>query len=49
MAETLRDAELKISEGGHCPWLNDAERIAGWVDSFLGRTTRTSSAAGARV
>ena len=35
MAEALRDVELRITQGGHCPWLNDAERIAEWVNTFL--------------
>lgn len=39
MADALPDAELHIGEGGHCPWLDDAERIAEWVNQFLGRTT----------
>jgi pimeloyl-ACP methyl ester carboxylesterase len=39
----------RSARAGHCPWLNDAERIAGWVNSFLGRTTRTSPLAGARA
>jgi pimeloyl-ACP methyl ester carboxylesterase len=47
MAEALPDAELHISEGGHCPWLDDAERIAEWVNRFLGRTTSRSPVAGA--
>jgi len=49
MAAALPDAELHISEGGHCPWLNEAERMAGWVNRFLERTSSTSSTAGARV
>jgi pimeloyl-ACP methyl ester carboxylesterase len=36
MADALPDAQLRIAEGGHCPWLNDAERIAGWINEFLG-------------
>ena len=49
MADALPDAELHISEGGHCPWLNEAERIAGWVNRFLERTASTSSTASARA
>jgi pimeloyl-ACP methyl ester carboxylesterase len=41
----LPEAELRISEGGHCPWLNEAERIAGWVNTFLERTASTLSTA----
>ena len=36
MAGALPDAEVRIAEGGHCPWLNDAEHIAGWVNGFFG-------------
>jgi hypothetical protein len=35
MAHALPDAEIRIGAGGHCPWLNDAEQIAEWVNSFL--------------
>jgi pimeloyl-ACP methyl ester carboxylesterase len=35
LAAALPDAELRIAAGGHCPWLDDAERIAGWVNEFL--------------
>jgi pimeloyl-ACP methyl ester carboxylesterase len=49
MAEALPDAELHISEGGHCPWLDEPERIAGWVNGFLERTTSTSATADAPV
>jgi pimeloyl-ACP methyl ester carboxylesterase len=35
MAKALPDAELRIAAGGHCPWLDDAERIAGWVGEFF--------------
>ena len=49
MAETLPDAELHISEGGHCPWLNEPQRIAGWVNPFLERTSSTSPSLGART
>ncbi|HEY1358658.1 MAG TPA: alpha/beta hydrolase [Thermoleophilaceae bacterium] len=49
MAEILPDAELHISEGGHCPWLNQAQRIAGWVKRFLERTAEPSTTAGARA
>jgi pimeloyl-ACP methyl ester carboxylesterase len=40
MAEALPDAELHLADGGHCPWLDDAERIAAWVNRFLERTTQ---------
>jgi pimeloyl-ACP methyl ester carboxylesterase len=40
MAEALPDAELQIADGGHCPWLDNPERIAGWVNRFLERTPR---------
>lgn len=46
MAEALPDAELHIGEGGHCPWLDDAERIGEWVNRFLERTTSRSPATG---
>ncbi len=46
---TLPDAELHISEGGHCPWLNEPQRIAGWVNRFLERTSSTSPSLGART
>jgi pimeloyl-ACP methyl ester carboxylesterase len=49
LAKALPDAELHISEGGHCPWLNEAEQIAEWVNRFLERTASTSSMAGARL
>lgn len=39
MAGALPDAELHIGEGGHCPWLDDAERIAEWINEFLRRNT----------
>jgi pimeloyl-ACP methyl ester carboxylesterase len=41
LAEALPDAELQIADGGHCPWLDNPERIAGWVNRFLERTTST--------
>jgi len=46
MAEALPDAELHIGEGGHCPWLDDAEQVAEWVNRFLERTTSRLPAAG---
>lgn len=46
MAAALPDAELQIGEGGHCPWLDDAERIAEWVNRFLERTASRSPATG---
>jgi pimeloyl-ACP methyl ester carboxylesterase len=46
MAEALPNAELHIGEGGHCPWLDDAEWIAEWVNRFLERTTSRPPAAG---
>lgn len=49
MAGALPDAELHICQGGHCPWLNEAERIAGWVTRFLERTAPTSSTANVRA
>jgi pimeloyl-ACP methyl ester carboxylesterase len=42
MAKALPDAELHISEGGHCPWLNEPEQIAGRVNGFLNRTAPTA-------
>jgi 2-hydroxy-6-oxonona-2,4-dienedioate hydrolase len=35
LAEALPNAELRISAGGHCPWLDAPELIAGWVQDFL--------------
>lgn len=35
MANALADAELRIIAGGHCPWLNEPERIAAWITSFF--------------
>jgi 2-hydroxy-6-oxonona-2,4-dienedioate hydrolase len=35
LVDVLPDAELRITQGGHCPWLNEAEQIAGWVNRFL--------------
>ena len=49
MAKALPDAELHITEGGHCPWLNEPERIAGWVKRFLERTSSISPSLGARA
>ena len=49
MAEALPDAELHISIGGHCPWLNEPERIAAWINGFLKRTASTSRTAGGRA
>lgn len=49
MVEALPNAELHISEGGHCPWLTEAERIAGWVNGFLDRTLSTLSMARTRA
>lgn len=37
MAKALPDPELHIGKGGHCPWLDDAEQIAEWVNRFLER------------
>jgi pimeloyl-ACP methyl ester carboxylesterase len=39
VANALPHAELHICEGGHCPWLDEPERIAGWVGSFFARTS----------
>jgi len=41
MADALPEAELEITVGGHCPWLDDAERIAAWVRRFLERHARS--------
>jgi pimeloyl-ACP methyl ester carboxylesterase len=49
MAKSLPHAELHISEGGHCPWLNQPQRIAGWVNRFLVRTSSTSPSPSART
>lgn len=35
MAEALPDAELQICAGGHCPWLDETDQIAGWINDFL--------------
>ena len=45
MAKALPDAELHVGEGGHCPWLDDAERVSEWVNRFLERTASRSPAA----
>lgn len=45
MADALPDAELHISAGGHCPWLDDAERIAERINRFLARTTLETTGA----
>lgn len=37
MEQALPHAELHLAEGGHAPWLNEPERIAGWINPFLGR------------
>lgn len=34
----LAPAELHLVEGGHCPWLDGAERIADRIDAFLKQT-----------
>jgi pimeloyl-ACP methyl ester carboxylesterase len=44
----LPDAELHVVEGGHCPWLDEAEQIAELVDGFLERTASTPSAGSPR-
>jgi pimeloyl-ACP methyl ester carboxylesterase len=36
MATALPNAQLHLCEGGHTPWLNEPERIADWIDAFLG-------------
>ena len=35
MAEAMPNAELRICEGGHCPWLGQPDRIARWIEAFL--------------
>lgn len=47
MADALPDAELHLCDGGHSPWLDEAERIAGWVTRFLERTTSATPMTGA--
>jgi pimeloyl-ACP methyl ester carboxylesterase len=37
MERALPHAELRVAEGGHAPWLNEPERIAGWIGRFLAR------------
>lgn len=46
LAEALPDAELRISEGGHCPWLDEPGQIAEWVNRFLERTNSNSPTPG---
>lgn len=45
MAECLPDSELRFTEGGHCPWINEPERIGAWVMEFLERAVSASPAA----
>ncbi len=40
--DALPDTELHVVAGGHAPWLDDAEAIAGHVRSFLTRRTATA-------
>lgn len=47
LAKALPDAELHISEGGHCTWLDEPEQIAERVNRFLERTASTASMTGA--
>ncbi|MDQ2677089.1 MAG: hypothetical protein M3Y34_09800, partial [Actinomycetota bacterium] len=37
MAEALPGSELHLCDGGHCPWLDEPERIAGWIGEFFDR------------
>jgi len=41
MAEALPDAELHLGKGGHCPWLDNAEQVAEWVNRFLEQRSRS--------
>ena len=43
LAEALPDATLCLSEGGHCPWLDEPERIGAWITEFLERTATSMS------
>jgi len=43
MKAALPHAELRLSEGGHCPWLDDPEQIGDWIRSFLQRSYQRES------
>ena len=37
MTDTMTDAELHITDGGHAPWLHHADQIAPPLAAFLQR------------
>jgi pimeloyl-ACP methyl ester carboxylesterase len=39
VVDAMVDAELRLVEGGHAPWLHHADQIAPIVTAFLDRLT----------
>ncbi|HEX2096025.1 MAG TPA: alpha/beta hydrolase [Solirubrobacterales bacterium] len=42
MAQALPNAELHLCDGGHCPWLDETERVADLINAFLERSASDS-------